>query len=185
MLVSWGAANSEKILIARVSGEVRRKGTWIIQVTVVSVAIGGFVKRVGINRCGAASLQRRNDGIHAIMIAGYQLDTTRTIEFDMHILFLPNILSIKTPQQIMPTTWLLGSAADICSTATALLPLSTGSVPPSTMSLKEKINTLRQDVDRFIAAGGDIAVPILTAINAASDAFPPLKAPHSSSSMRS
>ncbi|KAF8332042.1 uncharacterized protein EI90DRAFT_3056353 [Cantharellus anzutake] len=49
---------------------------------------------------------------------------------------------------------------------------------PSTMSLKEKANALRWDVDRLLAGGGtDIAIPILTAINAASDAFPPLKGP--------
>jgi hypothetical protein len=43
------------------------------------------------------------------------------------------------------------------------------------MSLKEKANALRRDVNRILAAGGDIAIPILTAINVASDAFPPLK----------
>ncbi|KAF8332032.1 uncharacterized protein EI90DRAFT_3123113 [Cantharellus anzutake] len=47
------------------------------------------------------------------------------------------------------------------------------------MSLKEKANALRRDVDRLLTAGGDIAVPILRAINAASDAFPPLKGPTS------
>ncbi|KAF8325230.1 uncharacterized protein EI90DRAFT_3073466 [Cantharellus anzutake] len=47
------------------------------------------------------------------------------------------------------------------------------------MSLKEKANALRRDVDRLLAAGGDFAIPILRAINAASDAFPPLKGPTS------
>ncbi|KAF8325247.1 uncharacterized protein EI90DRAFT_3073564 [Cantharellus anzutake] len=47
------------------------------------------------------------------------------------------------------------------------------------MSLKEKANALRRDVDRLLEAGGDFAIPILRAINAASDAFPPLKGPTS------
>ncbi|KAF8337326.1 uncharacterized protein EI90DRAFT_3118771 [Cantharellus anzutake] len=47
------------------------------------------------------------------------------------------------------------------------------------MSLKEKANALRRDVDRLLAAGGDMAIPVLTAINVASDVFPPLKGPAS------
>ncbi|KAF8324776.1 uncharacterized protein EI90DRAFT_3129523 [Cantharellus anzutake] len=43
------------------------------------------------------------------------------------------------------------------------------------MSLRRKANVLKQKVDEILAAGGDVAVPILTAVNAASDAFPPLK----------
>ncbi|KAF8334736.1 uncharacterized protein EI90DRAFT_3121187 [Cantharellus anzutake] len=43
------------------------------------------------------------------------------------------------------------------------------------MSLRRKANVLKQKVDEILAAGGDVAVPILNAVNAASDAFPPLK----------
>ncbi|KAF8341234.1 uncharacterized protein EI90DRAFT_2965501 [Cantharellus anzutake] len=40
------------------------------------------------------------------------------------------------------------------------------------MSLRQG---LRQKIDEILAAGGDMAIPILTAVNAAADMFPPLK----------
>ncbi|KAF8316498.1 uncharacterized protein EI90DRAFT_3134318 [Cantharellus anzutake] len=43
------------------------------------------------------------------------------------------------------------------------------------MSLRERAAALRRTIDRLLATGGDIAVPILTAVNAAADVCPPLK----------
>ncbi|KAF8341244.1 uncharacterized protein EI90DRAFT_2988922 [Cantharellus anzutake] len=43
------------------------------------------------------------------------------------------------------------------------------------MSLRQKVESLRQKIDDILVAGGDIAVPILTAVNAATDMCPPLE----------
>ncbi|KAF8313162.1 uncharacterized protein EI90DRAFT_3092389 [Cantharellus anzutake] len=43
------------------------------------------------------------------------------------------------------------------------------------MSLRQKAEGLRRKIDEIIAAGGDMAIPILTAINVAADMCPPLK----------
>ncbi|KAF8326365.1 uncharacterized protein EI90DRAFT_3070656 [Cantharellus anzutake] len=43
------------------------------------------------------------------------------------------------------------------------------------MSSRQKAEGLRQKIDDILAAGGDMAVPILTAVNAAADMCPPLK----------
>ncbi|KAF8333437.1 uncharacterized protein EI90DRAFT_3153653 [Cantharellus anzutake] len=44
------------------------------------------------------------------------------------------------------------------------------------MSLRQKTDALRRKIDGLLAAGGDMAIPILTAIDSASASCPPLKA---------
>ncbi|KAF8326359.1 uncharacterized protein EI90DRAFT_3070626 [Cantharellus anzutake] len=43
------------------------------------------------------------------------------------------------------------------------------------MSSRQKADDLRRKINGILAAGGDMAIPILTAINAATDMYPPLK----------
>ncbi|KAF8313165.1 uncharacterized protein EI90DRAFT_3159781 [Cantharellus anzutake] len=43
------------------------------------------------------------------------------------------------------------------------------------MSLRQTAEGLRRKIDEILAAGGDMAIPILTAVNVAADMFPPLK----------